>query len=145
MLKKDIFSFSNLLSIYLILVKSSLAVGDDEISPSSTAKNLINCHLKLDKYINATCKSSFFPHNNTSSIRNCLSNESARIIKLGYCNLLLYGLSDFQMQCLQNIRTITVHIFTKSKRDSHIASISRSIMPLEHYIHTTWCFLMSQN
>ena len=42
------------------LVKSSLAVGDDKISPSSTAKNLINCHLKLDKYISATCRTFFF-------------------------------------------------------------------------------------
>ena len=36
--------------------KLSLAVGEDEISPSLTAENLVilDCHLKLDKYINAT-------------------------------------------------------------------------------------------
>ena len=45
--------------------KLILTVGDDEISSSSSAKNLgviLDSHLKLDKYINATCKSSFFPH-----------------------------------------------------------------------------------
>ena len=39
-----------------------MAVGNDEISPSSTVKNLgviLDCHLKLNKYMNATCKSFF--------------------------------------------------------------------------------------
>ena len=37
-----------------------LEVGNDEIAPSAITKNLgvvIDYNLKLDKYINATCKS----------------------------------------------------------------------------------------
>ena len=48
-------------------------------------------------------KSSFFHIKNIRCMRNCLSNESAAIVshvcitnKLDYCNLLLYGPSDFK-------------------------------------------------
>ena len=42
----------------------SIAVNDDKIPPTA----ILECHLKLDKYTNATCR--FFPHKNT---RDCLS------------------------------------------------------------------------
>ena len=60
--------------------KLFLACGEDELSPSSTAKNIgviLDCYLKLDKYINITC---IFPHKNIGRIQNCLSDESAAII-----------------------------------------------------------------
>ena len=117
--------------------KLTLTVGDDEISSSSTAKNLgviLDSYLKLDKYINATCKSSFFHIKNIGRIRNCLSDESAAIVihafitnKLDYCNSLLYGLSDFQIQRLQKIQNIAARILTKSKRDSHITPILKHL------------------
>ena len=36
--------------------KLTLTIGDDEISPSSTAKNFCNFRFSLDKYINAKCR-----------------------------------------------------------------------------------------
>ena len=57
--------------------KLTLAVGDDDISSSSTAKNIgiiLDCHLKLIKYMNATHKFSFF------HIKNCLSYSSAAVV-----------------------------------------------------------------
>ena len=53
--KKRNFSCPNLLSINLIFVTNS--VGDGELSPPSTIKNLNHKYLKLDKYITAN-----FPH-----------------------------------------------------------------------------------
>ena len=41
---------------------------------------ILDCHLKVDKYFNATCKSSSFRIKNIGRIRNCLSDESAEIV-----------------------------------------------------------------
>ena len=60
-----------------------LEVGNDEIAPSTIAKNLgvvIDYNLKLDKYINATCKSSFYHIRNIGRIRDCLTDDCAAII-----------------------------------------------------------------
>ena len=73
---------------------------------------------------------------NIGHIRNCLSDDSVAIVihalptltnKFDYCNSLLYGLSDIQIQCLQKHQNIAACILIKSKRDSHITPILKQL------------------
>ena len=73
---------------------------------------ILNCYLKLDKYINATCMLNWLSA--AIIIHAFISN------KLDYCNSLLYGLPNFQIQHLQKIHNIVLRILTKFKRDNHI-------------------------
>ena len=113
-----------------------MLVDDDETPLSSTLKNIgvtLDCHLKLNKYINTTCKYSS-TYKNIDRIRNCWSDISAAIVihvfithKLDYGNSPLYALFDFQIQRFQKIQNIAPCIDTNSKRDSHITPILKRL------------------
>ena len=62
---------------------------------------VIDTSLKLDKYINNSCKSAYFHIKNIGRIRSCLSDGDTAIFihafitnKIVYCDYLLYGMSD---------------------------------------------------
>ena len=74
---------------------------------------VIDCNLKIDKYINALCTSSFHYIRNIGRIRDCLTDDCAAIIihafitnEIDYCNSLLYGMPDNQIQRLQKFRIL---------------------------------------
>ena len=84
---------------------------------------VIDTILKLDKYINNTCKF-VYSHLKNRGLRRCLSEGDAEICihafitnKVDYCNYLLYGIPDNMIKHLQNI---TARILTRNSKQCHI-------------------------
>lgn len=69
------------------------------------------------KYI---CRSSLYHLRNLSKIRKYLTKESAAVVvhafftsKLGYCNVLLYGLPKYQLERLQYVQNTAASVVLK--------------------------------
>ena len=75
------------------------AVDDDEISQSLTLKTDSNC---------------LFDESDVISVHAFINH------KLDYCNSLLHGLPDLQLQRIQITQNNTARILITSKRNSHI-------------------------
>ena len=102
-------------SCYSISEKiDEIRIGDAIITPTLTARDLgtiVDHHLDLGKHVNNICKSASFAIKNIGRIRKYLSQtDCERIIhafitsKLNYCNAILYGLPQAQLDKLQRIQ-----------------------------------------
>ena len=98
----------------------SLAVGDAQVSPVQSVKNLgtwIDSNMSLQVNINNTCKAAYYYITNVRRIRKYLSNQATQTLchaliigRIDYCNSILYGLPAKQiakLQRLQNFRSKT--------------------------------------
>ena len=89
----------------------SIKIGDSEIKPVAGVKNLgvlIDNNLSMENHITKTCSIAFYHIYNVKHIRKYLNrNLTEKIVhalitsKLDYCNSLLFGLLNFQLQKLQ--------------------------------------------
>ena len=80
----------------------SLAVGDAQVSPVQSVKNLgtyIDSNMSRQVNINNTCKAAYYYITNVRGIRNYLSNQATQTLvpaliigRIDYCNSILYGL-----------------------------------------------------
>ena len=85
----------------------SMQVGESSIAPTSRVKNLgcwFDGQLKMDTQINSICKTALFHLYNIRRIRKFLNFECTKILvnafvtsRLDFCNSLLYGLSNNQI------------------------------------------------
>ena len=92
----------------------SMQVGESSITPASRVKNLgcwFDGQLKMDTQINSICKTALFHLYNIRRIRKFLNFECTKILvnffvtsRLDFCNSLLYGLPNNQLNKLQRIQ-----------------------------------------
>ncbi|XP_068717227.1 uncharacterized protein [Montipora capricornis] len=90
---------------------SSIRVGDVDVVPAHSAKNLgswFDSDMDMARHITKTCGSAFFYLYNIPHIRKYLTSECTEklihafiISRLDYCNSLLYGVPDHHIQKLQ--------------------------------------------
>ena len=92
----------------------SMQVGESSITPASRVKNLgcwFDGQLKMDTQINSICKTALFHLYNIRRIRKFLNFECTKILvktsRLDFCNSLLYGLPNNQLNKLQRIQNAT--------------------------------------
>ena len=87
-------------------------VGDSNIVLSNSARNLgvifDNC-IKLDYHISRVCKSTYFHLRIIGAISNIQSNDACAqlihsLVRLVYCNSILYGLPDNSLYRVQKIQ-----------------------------------------
>ena len=81
--------------------------------PTVSARNLgviFDRHLNLESHINNVCRSAYFHLRNIGSVRNMLSDDACSqlihaldIVRIDYCNSLLYGLPEYSLDKLQKI------------------------------------------
>ena len=124
-----------------------LNVGNASIPTSSTARNLgviFDSHMTMDKHITSVCKSANFHLRNISSIRNVLTDSSASQLvhsmitsRLDYCNSLLIGIPDCQINRLQRIQNNAARVVSRVKKFDHISPILHSLhwLPVKERIH----------
>ena len=103
----------------------------------------LDSHLDLGKHINNICKSASFAIKNIGRIRRYLSqSDCERIIhafitsKLDYCNAILYGLPQIQLDKLQRVQNTAARIVSKTKKSEPITPILRSLhwLPIQKRI-----------
>ena len=112
---------------------SYVSVGDEQILPKSSARNLgvifDECR-NMVEHVNKICKTSYYHLRNISKIRKYLTEETTEILvhvfvssKLDYCNSLLYGLPKHMISRLQSVQNTAARIVTVTKKFDHITPV----------------------
>ncbi len=114
-------------------IPPSITIGDEAIVPSNSAKNLgviFDDTLSLKPHITAICKSTFYQLCRISRIRRFLTLPAAKTLvhsfvssRLDYCNSVLAGLPDSDIQKLQCVQNAAAHLITHSKKYDHFTPV----------------------
>ena len=112
---------------------SSLVIGNCEIDPSSSCRNLgvlFDNRLSMDKHVANVCRCMLFHLRSIGKIRPFLNEAATTQLvhslvtsRLDYCNSLLYGLSDALVRKLQRVQNIAARIVTRSSHHCHIQPV----------------------
>jgi hypothetical protein len=115
-----------------------LHVGNSHIKPAPSAKNLgviFDKHLKMEAQVTGICRSANFHLRNIGAIRHLLTDSSSQQLvhsfitsRLDYCNSLLIGLPDSQLNRLQRIQNNAARVVSKIKKFDHVS-------PVLHELH----------
>ena len=115
----------------------SIKIGDSEIKPVTSVKNLgvlIDNDLSMENHITKTCSIAFCHIYNIKHIRKHLNrNFTENVVlalitsKLDYCNSLLFGLSNDQLQKLQRVQNAAARIIAGTRKYDHITLILREL------------------
>ena len=101
---------------------------------------LVGCHQNYDKlsmnsHINKICNTSFYYLHNIKRIRKHLARNSTETLihafvssRLDYCNSLLYGLPQAQINKIQRVQNAAARLIFKQPKISHIT-------PVLHQLH----------
>ena len=129
-----------------ITTNHQLTVGNASINPSASAKNLgvyFDNEMNMDKQVSSMCKSANFQLRNIGSIRKCLNDTAATQLvhalitsRLDYCNSLLGGIHDKQIDRLQRVQNNAARIVSRIQKYDHITPTLKSLhwLPVRHRI-----------
>jgi len=116
--------------MYIQLVSTSL-------SPLSAVRNLgvtIDSRLTMVDHVSAVCRACYFQLRQLRLVLQSLTSEAATSLvhafiscRLDYCNVLLYGIADSQLQRLQSAQNAAARLVTGLRRTEHITPILRSL------------------
>ena len=101
-----------------------LSIGQSSIIPSTSCRNL---GAMFDN--NQKMATHFHPRNIGAIRSHLIDSATASLVhslitsRLDYCNSLLYGLPDNQLNRLQRIQNITARIVTRSPKHDHIPPV----------------------
>lgn len=114
-----------------------IKIRADFIKASKSAKNIgvwLDSVLSMDEQINNICKTAFFHFHNIAKIGKFLSRCQCEILihaftllKLDYCNILLSGLQQSQINRLQNVQNSAARLLTANIRYDHVTLVLRSL------------------
>ena len=111
----------------------SITVGNDKISVSDTSNNLgvtFDAVMTMKPHINNVCKSGYYQVHSISRIRKCLMNDFCVTLVhafitslLDYCNTLLVGLPDCDINKLQLPQNSAARVITYTRKFDHITPV----------------------
>lgn len=114
-----------------------IKIRADFIKASKSAKNIgvwLDSVLSMDEQINNICKIAFFHFHNIAKIGKFLSRCQCEILihafillKLDYCNILLSGLQQSQINRIQHVQNSAAHLLTATSRYDHVTPLLRSL------------------
>ena len=91
-----------------------IRVGESVVTPVSIARNLgswFDASMTMESHVTKTCRTAFYFLHNIRRIRKYLSRECTETLmhaftssRLDYCNCLLYGLPNSQINQLQRVQ-----------------------------------------
>ena len=128
-------------------ISDSIRIRDSEIKTVTSVKNLgvlIDNNLSMENHITKTCSAAFYHIYNINHMRKYLNRSHTEKIvhalitsKLDYCNSLLFGLSNSQLQKLQRVQNAAARIITGTGKYDHIAPIVRELhwLPIKERIN----------
>ena len=92
---------------------------------------------KMDIHISSVCRATHFHLRNIGAIRSHLTDSATASLvhslvtsRLDYCNSLLYGLPDNQLNRLQRLQNIAARIVTRSPKHDHITPVLKELQGL---------------
>ena len=109
---------------------SSITVGNSAIMKSSVVRNrgsYIDDKLSMNSHINEVCNASFYYLHNIRWIRKHLSRDSSETLihafvssRLDYCNSLLYGLPQVQIDKIQRVQNAAARLISEQPKFCYI-------------------------
>ena len=110
-----------------------MTVGHTKVETTTAARSLgvwFDGNMKFDTNVTKICVMGHFYLYNIRRIRKYLTYESVRtltqatiIVRLDYCNSLLYGCSDGQIKMLQRLQILAAKLICNSTRFCRITSL----------------------
>ena len=114
-----------------------IRVGSTDICPVTVARNLgswFDEQLTMSTHISKLCGVVFYYLHNIKRIRKYLSRESTEMLvhafitsRVDYCNSLLYGLPNYQLNKLQRVLNASARLVCNAPRFCHISSLLRGL------------------
>jgi len=104
---------------------------------------IFNSTLSMDKQVNAVVKACNFHIRALRHVRSCLTPEAARTISIGlvtsrldYCNSLLYGTSESNLNKLQRVQNDLARVVLRAPWRCHAAPLLRDLhwLPIRYRI-----------
>ena len=115
----------------------SVKVGGVDIKPVEKVRNLgswFDNHMPMNIHVGKVCSKAFRGLYNIRQIRKFLSMDSTKTLihafvtsHLDYCNSLLAGIPQYQLQRLQKVLNAAARLIYQSPRHSHITPILISL------------------
>ena len=115
----------------------SVKVGGVDIKPVEKVRNLgswFDNHMSMNIHVGKVCSKAFRGLYNIRQIRKFLSMDSTKTLihafvtsHLDYCNSLLAGIPQYQLQKLQKVLNAAARLIYQSPRHSHITPILISL------------------
>ena len=85
-------------------------------------------------HVTAVCHTGYFWLRQLRSVVQSLTSEAADSLvhafiscRLDYCNALLYGIADGQLQRLQSVQNAAAHLVTGTRLTDHITPVLKSL------------------
>ena len=114
-----------------------IVIDGSQVQPVEKAKNLgvvFDNHFTLHEYVSSRCRSASFALYRINKIRPYIDKETTEklvhafvMCYIDYCNSLLYGLPDNQLQKLQIIQNAAARLVTKTKKYESISPVLRAL------------------
>src|SRR5664279_3504787 len=111
----------------------TVVLSDVRIPVADCVKSLgvsIDSTLSFDQHVNDICKASYYHIKALRHIRQCLDVETARTVassmvgvRLDYCNSILYGTSNSNINKLQRVQNSLARVVTGSRRYDRITPV----------------------
>ncbi|KAL6455951.1 hypothetical protein MHYP_G00358020 [Metynnis hypsauchen] len=123
-----------------------LNLADLTVTPGSAAKNLgviIDSDLSFDQHIGSITRTAFLHLRNIAKLRNALSLRDAEVLihafitsRLDYCNSLLSGCTNTNLNKLQLVQNAAARLLTKTRKYDHISPVLSSLhwLPIKFHI-----------
>lgn len=124
-----------------------IKVGDARIPPSDKVKNLgviFDKYLNMESHITTVCRSAYFHLKNIRSLKPILQPEALITVthafitsRIDYCNSLLFGISQYNLNRLQRIQNCAARIITGTKKYDHITPALQKLhwLPVKQRIY----------
>ena len=97
-------------------------------------------------HVTAICRSAYYQLRSVCCVMQSLTSEAAMTLVhsfvskcLDYCNSMLYGIADNQLQRLQSVQNAAARLVTGTRRSEHITPVLQSLhwLPVTNLQH--WC------
>ena len=128
-------------------------MGASSITPNGSVKNLgviFNQCINMHEHVTSVCRAAYYHLKNIHCLKAFLTQESPVTVvhafvtsRIGYCNSLLYGISDYNINRLQRIQNSAARIVTTTRKYDHITTILQNLhwlpvrqrIPFQDYIN----------
>ena len=128
-------------------VHPRINVGGCDIYPGSDPPRnlgvLFDSSCSLNQHVNKLCKALNYSIFNIGKIRKYLDTSTAEIIvnspvtsKIDYCNSLLYGINEYQLDQIQRCQNNAARVISLSRKYDHITPTLRNLhwLPVRYRI-----------
>ena len=124
-----------------------IKIGDTCILPSDNVKNLgviFDQCLNMNSHIMTTCRAAYFHLKNIRCLKPFLRRDALITVthafitsRIDYCNSLLLGISQYNIDRLQRIQNCAARIISNTRKYDHITPVLQKLhwLPVKQRIH----------